>query len=66
MLIKQQLIQLQYISNMWKTESFDYAFSLVEFLNEKHLLPDQIFITKGKENNYILFYHVWQEQIKHM
>ena len=66
MLIKQQLIQLQYISNMWKTESFDYAFSLVEFLNEKHLLPNQIFITKGKENNYILFYHVWQEQIKHM
>ena len=46
---------------MWKTESFDYAFSLVEFLNEKHLLPYQIFITKGKENNYILFYHVWQE-----
>ena len=46
---------------MWKTESFDYAFSLVEFLNEKYLLPNQIFITKGKENNYILFYHVWQE-----
>ena len=66
MLIKQQLIQLQYISNMWKTESFNHASSLTEFLNEKHLLPHQIFITKGKDDNYILFYYVWQEQIKHM
>lgn len=46
---------------MWKTESFDYACDLAKFLNEKHLLPNQILITKGKENNYILFYHVWQE-----
>ena len=31
---------------MWKTESFDHASSLAEFLNEKHLLHYQIFITK--------------------
>lgn len=46
---------------MWKSESFYNASSLTKFLNDKNLLPYQIFITKGKENNYILFYHVWQE-----
>ena len=66
MLTEQQLILLQYISNMWKSESFYNVSSLTKFLNDKNLLPYQIFITKGKENNYILFYHVWQEQIKHM
>lgn len=46
---------------MWITKSFDYACDLAKFLNEKHLLPNQILITRGKENNYVLFYHVWQE-----